>query len=126
MSTKTVPGFKSGLNGATNQGNLNTEFPKNMNFGLPEKEIIIFILISVGGGVSLVIPVNGTRAQQLVATRSHYVVLLKWNHENATFENTTSSENVTVIASVETNRRLSGYRWNDGKAEAKGRLRAGE
>jgi sugar lactone lactonase YvrE len=74
--------------------------------------------------VSLVIPVNGTRAQQLVATRGHDVVLLKWNHKNTTFENTTSSD-VTVIASVETSRRLSGNRWNDGKADAKGRLWAG-
>jgi sugar lactone lactonase YvrE len=92
---------------------------------LPEKEIILFDLISVGGGVSLVIPVNGTRAQQLVATRGHDVVLLKWNHKNATFENTPSSDNVTVITSVETSCRLSGNRWNDGKADAKGRLWAG-
>jgi sugar lactone lactonase YvrE len=93
-----------------------------MNLRLPEKQIILFDSISIGGGVSLVIPVNGTRTQQLVATRGQDVVLLKWNHENSTFENLTSSDNVTVIASVETSRRLSGNRWNDGKADAKGRL----
>jgi len=79
----------------------------------------------VGGGVSLVIPVKGTKTQQLLATRGHDVILFNWNQENATFDCSRNSENVTVIATVESNPDKAGNRWNDGKADAKGRLWAG-
>ncbi|PSN54701.1 hypothetical protein C0J52_04891, partial [Blattella germanica] len=77
----------------------------------------------LGGGVSIVIPVNGTNARKLLATHGHEVLVLDWNYENVTFANTTRSENITVITSVETNnKKQQGNRWNDGKADAKGRL----
>jgi sugar lactone lactonase YvrE len=85
----------------------------------------IFPLFSVGGGVSLVIPVNGTGTQKLLTTRGHDVILLNWNQENATFDSTVNSTNVSVIATVETSADKSGNRWNDGKADAEGRLWAG-
>jgi sugar lactone lactonase YvrE len=72
-----------------------------------------------------VIPVKGTGTQQLLTTRGHDVILLNWNQENATFDSTVNSANVSLIATVETCADKSGNRWNDGKADAKGRLWAG-
>ncbi|XP_069674601.1 regucalcin-like [Periplaneta americana] len=79
----------------------------------------------VGGGVTLVIPVKGTKTQQLLTTRGHDVILVNWNQQNATFDSTTNVNNVTVIATVETEANKSGNRWNDGKADVNGRLWAG-
>jgi sugar lactone lactonase YvrE len=53
------------------------------------------------------------------------VILFNWNQENATFDNSVNSDNVSVIATVEMTTGKSGNRWNDGKADAKGRLWAG-
>lgn len=78
-----------------------------------------------GGGVSLVIPIKGAETQQLLTTRGHDVILFNWNHENVTFDSSQNSENFTVIATVESNQDKAGNRWNDGKADAKGRLWAG-
>ncbi|GFG33415.1 hypothetical protein Cfor_10009 [Coptotermes formosanus] len=83
------------------------------------------ILNPPGGGVSLVIPVQGTETQQLLTTRGHDVILFNWSYENATFDCSLNSKNFTVIATVESNRNKAGNRWNDGKADAKGRLWAG-
>ncbi|KAJ4450045.1 hypothetical protein ANN_01452, partial [Periplaneta americana] len=80
----------------------------------------------VGGGVTLVIPVKGTKTQQLLTTRGHDVILVNWNQQNATFDSTTNVNNVTVIATVETEANKSGNRWNDGKADVNGRLWAAE
>ena len=88
--------------------------------------IILYLLVLAGGGVSLVIPIQGTKTQQLLTTRGHDVILFNWNHENATFDSSQNSENFTVIATVETNQDKAGNRWNDGKADAKGRLWAGK
>jgi sugar lactone lactonase YvrE len=82
-------------------------------------------LFLAGGGVSLVIPVQGTETQQLLTTRGHDVILFNWSYENATFDCSLNSKNFTVIATVESNRNKAGNRWNDGKADAKGRLWAG-
>jgi hypothetical protein len=84
-----------------------------------------YLLVLVGGGVSLVIPVQGTQAQQLLTTRGHDVIIFTWNHENATFACLTNSKNFTVIATVESNQDKAGNRWNDGKADVRGRLWAG-
>lgn len=75
--------------------------------------------------MSLVIPVQGTKAQKLLTTRGHDVILFNWNQENATFDSSVNSNNISVIATVETSADKSGNRWNDGKADAKGRLWAG-
>jgi sugar lactone lactonase YvrE len=72
-----------------------------------------------------VIPVEGTKAQELLTTRGHDVIVFSWNQENARFDNTENTKNFSVIARVETNPDKSGTRWNDGKADAKGRLWAG-
>jgi sugar lactone lactonase YvrE len=72
-----------------------------------------------------VIPVQGTKAQKLLTTRGHDVILFNWNQENATFDSSVNSNNISVIATVETSADKSGNRWNDGKADAKGRLWAG-
>ncbi|XP_069674718.1 regucalcin-like [Periplaneta americana] len=77
----------------------------------------------LGGAVSIVIPLNGSNSQKFITTRGHDIVLLNWNHENATFDTETNGHNVTVITSVET--KMCGNRWNDGKADAMGRLWAG-
>lgn len=73
----------------------------------------------------MVIPVKGTETQQLLATRGHDVILLNWNQENATFDCSRNSKDCTVIATVESTADKAGNRWNDGKADAKGRLWAG-
>ena len=83
-------------------------------------------MLLVGGGVGLVVPVEGKGTYELLATRGHDVVLLNWNHENATFTKEMNGSNITVIASVETKKDQESNRWNDGKADAKGRLWAGE
>jgi sugar lactone lactonase YvrE len=72
-----------------------------------------------------VIPVQGTKTQQLLTTRGHDVIVFNWNQENARFDSSANSKNFSVIARVETNPDKSGNRWNDGKADAKGRLWAG-
>jgi sugar lactone lactonase YvrE len=72
-----------------------------------------------------VIPVEGTKAQKLLTTRGHDVIVFSWNQENARFDSSENSQNLSVIARVETNADKSGNRWNDGKADAKGRLWAG-
>jgi hypothetical protein len=87
--------------------------------------IFKYLLVLAGGGVSLVIPVQGTKTQQLLTTRGHDVILFNWNHENATCDCSLNSKNFTVIATVESTREKVGNRWNDGKADAKGRLWAG-
>ncbi|PSN29600.1 Regucalcin, partial [Blattella germanica] len=74
-----------------------------------------------GNGVSFVIPVEGTHSRQLLTSVGHDIMLVDWYHQNAHF--CPSSQNVTIIASVEVDRK--GNRWNDGKADANGRLWAG-
>jgi hypothetical protein len=107
-----------------------TEPPRLPGVGVPMypfylKNKFSSFFFSVGGGVSLVIPVKGTRTQKLLTTRGHDVIVFSWNQENARFDSLTNSKNVSVIARVETNPAKSGNRWNDGKADAKGRLWAG-
>lgn len=87
--------------------------------------IFKYLLVLVGGGVSIVIPVKGTKTKQLLTTRGHDVILFDWNQENATFDCSQNSNNFTVIATVESDPDKAGNRWNDGKADAKGRLWAG-
>jgi sugar lactone lactonase YvrE len=72
-----------------------------------------------------VIPVEGSGARELLTTRGHDVIVFSWDHENARFDDSANTQNLSVIASVETRADKAGNRWNDGKADAKGRLWAG-
>ncbi|KAK7862957.1 hypothetical protein R5R35_004911 [Gryllus longicercus] len=66
-----------------------------------------------GGGVSLVVPVAGS-LDELVVTRGHDVLLVRWDGKSA------EPESVKVIISVEADK--PGNRFNDGKADTTGRL----
>jgi sugar lactone lactonase YvrE len=67
-------------------------------------------------------PVQGMKTHQLLTTHGHDVILFNRNQENAVFDKSVNSKNILVTATVETTADISGNRWNDGKADAKGRL----
>ncbi|PSN38763.1 Regucalcin [Blattella germanica] len=62
-------------------------------------------------------------SHRLLVARGKDLVLLDWNHEDATFY--PDSANLTFITSVANEKGLEGNVWNEAKADVKGRLWAG-
>ncbi|PSN54705.1 hypothetical protein C0J52_04893, partial [Blattella germanica] len=89
-----------------------------------ETGALFFVDIQRGHGVSLVVPVANSGARQILASRAHDIVVFDWDYENVTLA-PPDDTSVKVVATVETSSDKSGNRWNDGKADAKGRLWAG-
>ncbi|KAJ9590540.1 hypothetical protein L9F63_016442, partial [Diploptera punctata] len=77
-----------------------------------------------GGGVSLVVPVANSKATRLLTTDGHKVVIFNWDYTNTTISSTNGGEAFEIV-SVDTESSKTGNRWNDGKADANGRLWGG-
>ena len=70
------------------------------------------------------VPVAGSQAKSFLASDGHNLIIFDWDYENTTIQST-SAENAFTIATVETESSKTSNRWNDGKADAKGRLWGG-
>lgn len=120
---KYVPATKTHTKVKLGEFKFNTNFSNENKFSSNENKYIsneneFSFIISEGGPVTLVVPVDGTE-DQFLASIGRKLVLVTWNGTS------TKPTKTEELLEVENEEDLKGNRFNDGKADPTGRLWAG-